>query len=183
MGYFAGTWGVADLNAGSSMGFLTKSSYPSSYGKWRLIEGPQAFYWGGRALVVSKTCDNADLATDLIRRLTTNETIMTAIGTDCPEIFVNNKTVNQKISTKNELLGGQDTIKIFHDLAQKLTVLPPSSEYDREIRSSFFWTIDLYSLNYRKGYETVDGAIAEFYYSVQDLDGIHGWDSYIEPQS
>ena len=49
------------------------------YGDWAIVEGPQAYFWGGTWLLAAEGTDNEQLLADIFRAFTENEDICAAL--------------------------------------------------------------------------------------------------------
>ena len=94
-----------------------------SKGDWALIEGPAAHFWGGTWLLAATGTDNPEMVADVMNAFTANEDICSKLVSEDQQ-FSNNTKVNQKFaedtSYGNELLGGQNDIAVFVELAKNI---------------------------------------------------------------
>ena len=136
-------------------------------GKWGATTGPQGFYWGGTWICAANGTDNPGLVADIIRKLTTDETIMTDIVKDDSD-FVNNKPAMEAAATDDgyafDVLGGQNPLGMFCEGADKID-LSNLSEYDQGCNESFQAAMKDYFEGNTKTYEE---ALDAFYQSVTE---------------
>ncbi|SFG20648.1 ABC transporter substrate-binding protein [Oribacterium sp. WCC10] len=131
-------------------------------GGWGAIEGPQGFYWGGTWICAAAGTDNADLVADIMKKMTCDPEIMKDIVLKDND-FVNNKPVMEKLanddSYKNEVLGGQNPLKMFCAGADKIDMANLTA-YDQGLLQDFQSAMG----DYIKGnYKTIDEAMEQFY--------------------
>ena len=108
-------------------------------GGWGATEGPQAFYWGGTWICAATGTDNPTLVADIMRKMTTDETILKDIvskDSDC----VNNKNVLSSLASDDSfgfsVLGGQNPFGLFTENVEKID-LSNLSAYDQGCNESF----------------------------------------------
>ncbi len=108
-------------------------------GGWAATEGPQGFFWGGTWICAANGTDNKTLVCDIMKQLTTNETIMKEIVV-ADNDFVNNKPAMEAMaadtSYKNKVLGGQNPLAMFCAGAEKVD-LSNLSAYDQGCNEEF----------------------------------------------
>ncbi len=108
-------------------------------GGWAATEGPQGFFWGGTWICAANGTDNKTLVCDIMKQLTTNETIMKEIVV-ADNDFVNNKPAMEAMaadtSYKNKVLGGQNPLAMFCAGAEKVD-LSNLSAYDQGCNELF----------------------------------------------
>lgn len=130
-------------------------------GGWGATEGPQAFYWGGTWICAATGTDNPTLVADIMRKMTTDETILKDIvskDSDC----VNNKNVLSSLASDDEfvfsVLGGQNPFGLFTENVEKID-LSNLSAYDQGCNESFQKIMKDY---FSGQYATYDEAIEAF---------------------
>lgn len=93
------------------------------YGDWAIVEGPQAYFWGGTWLLAAEGTDNEQLLADIFRAFTENEDICAAL-IKYEGQFTNNSKVNQKFADDPDygydFLGGQNDTAVFVELAKNI---------------------------------------------------------------
>ena len=111
----------------------------ANLGGWGAVEGPQGFYWGGTWIAAAKGTDNKELVADIMRKLTTDETIMTDI-VKADSDFVNNKPAMEAAAENDEyafaVLGGQNPLGMFVAGAEKID-LSNMGDYDQGCTEEF----------------------------------------------
>ena len=152
--YFGPAWFV-DF----SMGVDNKDSIAAN-GGWAATEGPQGFFWGGTWICAATGTDNPTLVADIMRQLTTNETIMKEIVVDDND-FVNNKPAMEAMaadkSYQNKVLGGQNPLAMFCTGANNIE-LSTLTAYDQGCNEEFQAAMK----NYFNGKATLEDALADF---------------------
>jgi hypothetical protein len=136
-------------------------------GGWGATTGPQGFYWGGTWICAANGTDNPALVADIIRKMTTDETIMTDI-VKADSDFVNNKPAMEAAATDDsyafDVLGGQNPLAMFCEGAEKID-LSNISAYDQGCNESFQAAMKDYFEGNTKTYEE---ALDAFYQSVTE---------------
>lgn len=114
-GYFGCTWFVYWCIS------TTEDSATSTYGDWRVCQGPVDYHWGGTYVAVTKDCPNPELAAFLVYSLCCDEDIMYTIACDTLD-FVNNKAVIEKEIANGDgaspILGGQNPVEVWAEAAK-----------------------------------------------------------------
>lgn len=130
-------------------------------GGWGATEGPQAFYWGGTWICAATGTDNPTLVADIMRKMTTDETILKDIvskDSDC----INNKNVLSSLASDDSfgfsVLGGQNPFGLFTENVEKID-LSNLSAYDQGCNESFQKIMKDY---FTGQYATYDEAIEAF---------------------
>lgn len=130
-------------------------------GGWGATEGPQAFYWGGTWICAATGTDNPTLVADIMRKMTTDETILKDIvskDSDC----INNKNVLSSLASDDSfgfsVLGGQNPFELFTENVEKID-LSNLSAYDQGCNESFQKIMKDY---FSGQYATYDEAIEAF---------------------
>lgn len=136
LGYFFSTWCLGegaqlDTNCGTA-------------GNWRLIQGPQEYFWGGSWLCVSPNCNTATEAANFIRTFTCNADTMEEYALYSGD-FANNKVAMDKIiadgSNSNASLGGQDQFAVLADVAAGIKMSDSITKYDQNLKDTFLNTL------------------------------------------
>lgn len=151
--YFGPAWFIDFSMAADTDGSIAKA------GKWAATEGPQGFFWGGTWICAASGTDNPTLVADIMRQLTTNETIMKEI-VEKDNDFVNNKPAMEamaKTDYKSTVLGGQNPLPMFVAGADKVD-LSNLSPYDQGCNEEFQAALK----DYFNGNATLEQAIANF---------------------
>lgn len=153
--YFGPAWLI-----NFSMGQKDEKSIAHA-GGWGATEGPQAFYWGGTWICAATGTDNPTLVADIMRKMTTDETILKDIvskDSDC----INNKNVLSSLASDDSfgfsVLGGQNPFGLFTENVEKID-LSNLSAYDQGCNESFQKIMKDY---FSGQYATYDEAIEAF---------------------
>ena len=133
-----------------------------------LIQGPQAFYWGGTGLAATANCSDKELARQIIYYTTCNTESMVAINTANGD-YVNNKAAIDYIKENGsgttstyKTAGGQDIIGFFADKCDGINVLAVGE--DQVICEQLLpAAVDAYIAN-----GDLDAALADFAASIHD---------------
>lgn len=132
LGYFYSTW---CLGEGAQL-----EQNGGSEGNWRIVNGPQTYFWGGSWLCVSPNCNTSGAAADFVRAFTVNADSMKEYALYSGD-FTNNKKVMDEIiaegSNSNDLLGGQDQFAVLADVAAGIKMSDSISKYDQSLKDSF----------------------------------------------
>lgn len=152
--YFGPAWFIDFSMATDKDGSIAKN------GGWAATEGPQGFFWGGTWICAATGTDNPTLVADIMRQLTTNETIMTDI-VKADNDFVNNKPAMEAMAKdktyQDAVLGGQNPLPMFCSGAEKVD-LSNLSSYDQGCNEEFRAAMK----DYFNGNATLEDAIANF---------------------
>ncbi len=136
LGYFYSTW---CLTAGNQL-----EQNCGTEGNWRIVRGPQEYFWGGSWLCVSPNCDNKTEAEKFVRYFTVDDASMEKYALKSGD-FVNNQSVMAKIvsdgSNQNPLLGGQDQFSVLKDVAANIKMNETITEYDQDLKESFMYAL------------------------------------------
>jgi len=132
LGYFFSTW---CLGEGAQL-----EQNCGNAGNWKLVNGPQEYFWGGSWLCVSPNCNTATEAANFIRTFTCN-----AEGAEEYALysgdFANNKVAMDKIvadgSNSNPLLGGQDQFAVLADVAAGIKMSDSITKYDQSLKDAY----------------------------------------------
>ncbi|MBR7085294.1 MAG: hypothetical protein IKI37_08985, partial [Oscillospiraceae bacterium] len=129
LGYFYASW---CLGEGAQL-----EQNGGSDGNWRVVKGPQEFYWGGSWLCVSPNCNTASEAARFVKSFTTDTKIMKEYALYSGD-FVNNKVAMNEIiekgSNANALLGGQDQFAVLADVANNIKMSDNMTKYDQDLK-------------------------------------------------
>lgn len=132
LGYFYSTW---CLGEGAQL-----EQNGGSDGNWRIVLGPQTYFWGGSWLCVSPNCNTSGAAADFVRAFTVDASTMKEYALYSGD-FTNNKKAMDEIiaegSNSNALLGGQDQFAVLADVAAGIKMSDSISKYDQSLKDSF----------------------------------------------
>lgn len=136
LGYFYSTW---CLGEGAQL-----EGNGGSAGNWRIVNGPQEYFWGGSWLCVSPNCNTANLASSFVKAFTTDAAVMKEYALYSGD-FANNKVAMQEIidakENSNALLGGQDQFAVLADVAAGIKMSDSISKYDQNLKDTFLTTL------------------------------------------
>ena len=159
--YFGPAWLINFSMAADTEGSIANA------GGWGACEGPQGFYWGGTWITAATGTDNANLVADIMRKLTTDETIMTDI-VKADSDFVNNKPAMEAAAQDDSyafpVLGGQNPLAMFCAGADKIS-LSNITEYDQGCNEEFQNAMTGY---FDGNYATYDEALEAFYTAITE---------------
>jgi len=134
----------------------------ASKGGWAATEGPQGFYWGGTWICAATGTDNANLAADIMRKMTCDADVMKDIVLKDND-FVNNRPVMEELakdaSYKNEVLGGQNPLAMFCAGADKIDMANLTA-YDQGLLGDFQTAMGDYI---NGNFASYDEALEQFY--------------------
>ncbi len=130
-------------------------------GDWAIVEGPQAYFWGGTWLLAATGTDNPTMVADIMNSFI-GEDISTELVINDMQ-FSNNKVANQKVADDkdygNDFLGGQNDTAVFCALADNIK-FENQTQYDQLCNEG----LQTYFQQYLDGeVKTKDEAIANFY--------------------
>lgn len=134
-GFFYSTWGINFTLLGNALENANgpKEKGNGLFGEYRVVRGPESYYWGGTWIVGAKGTDNPSLVRDVMLKLTANPNIMKQITLDT-EDYTNNKTAMNAIANDSTygsaFLGGQNHIALFTESAEKIN-MKNASPYDQ----------------------------------------------------
>lgn len=159
MGYFISTWGFGDAILTQAAG----GEGGTTYGKWKCVEGPQNFYWGGTWATVASRCNNPELAKEFISFFTTDTANSRAYAESKGE-YVSNKAAMQGILSDGTyagvgVLGGQNQFEVLNECADGIDMAGGITEYDAAIKQAFNDAVTEYC---RGTYDSVDATIDAF---------------------
>jgi hypothetical protein len=142
----------------------------SSYGDWKAILGPSSYYWGGTWIVVPPTCDNADIAKDIIEFFTINTESMEWYAKNSSDYCNNDEAISNIIASGHtfDFLGGQDQYALFQEQVANIDVSVMTG-YDQTINNAFIEAVNSYC------YDGVskDDALNSFKSAIKDqISGI-----------
>jgi len=151
-GYFGCTWFVYWCIA------TTEDSETSTFGQWRVCEGPVSYHWGGTYVMIGADTPNPELAAFLLYELCADPEIMYTIEEETMD-FVNNKEAVANIIADgkgaSDILGGQNPVETWADAALEID-LSNSTYLDSALKA----IMDKASEGYNAGtYATVDDAV------------------------
>ncbi|MBD5142206.1 MAG: extracellular solute-binding protein [Ruminococcus sp.] len=157
LGYFFSTW---CLTKGNQL-----EQCCGTEGNWRIVKGPQEYFWGGSWLCLSPKCDNKTDASNFVKYFTSNADSMEKYALKSGD-FVNNQTVMEKIVTEgsnsNELLGGQDQFAVLKDVAANIKLNETITQYDEDLKLSLRYALHAESIFEAVWENDIDAVINQF---------------------
>ena len=141
-GFFYSTWGINFTLEGNSLKTPVDQGGKEAvgngiYGDWACCYGPASWYWGGTWIVGCKDSDNIPTIKKVMKSLTCDKDVMKKI-TEKEQDYTNNKAGMQEVASsdyKSDFLGGQNHIKLFTTVAQKISMKNTCS-YDQGCNES-----------------------------------------------
>ena len=149
-GFFYSSWGIhytlQDKAEGTSEDEETdEEAVESAVGDYAICKGPEPCHFGGQWIFAAAGTDNADLAADIMRRLTCDPEIMKRITLDIHE-FTNTVSGMTEIAEGDytvDVLGGQNPLPIYIEVAKELSQRYTTS-YDDDLDLGFQMSMEDY---------------------------------------
>ena len=93
-------------------------------GDWRIVKGPQAYFWGGTWLLAAAGSDNTEMLKDIFETFTVNEEVCTNLVKNENQ-YPNNTEIVEKFAKDESygntaILDGQNDIAVFAELAKDI---------------------------------------------------------------
>lgn len=93
-------------------------------GDWRIVKGPQAYFWGGTWLLAATGSDNTEMLKDIFETFTVNEDVCSKLVSEQNQ-FPNNTKIVDKFAKDTSygntaILDGQNDIAVFAELAKDI---------------------------------------------------------------
>ena len=137
-----------------------------SVGDWGLVDGPQAFFWGGTWLLAATGSDNPTMLKDVMNAFINNEEVCENLIKNEAQ-FTNNQKVNNKYAADpefgNKYLGGQNDTAVFAEGAKNIK-FQNQTIYDQGCNEG----IQNYFVEYLKGTVTKEEAMKNFYKALKE---------------
>ncbi|MBP0957715.1 MAG: ABC transporter substrate-binding protein [Oscillospiraceae bacterium] len=171
MGYFVSTWGFGDAILSQAAG----GEGGATYGKWKVVVGPQPFYWGGTWATVATRCNNPELAKEFISFFTTNAETAQAYSESKGEYVSNQKAMEGVLAngsyTGVGVLGGQNQFETLNVVAENINMAGGITPYDSVIKQAFNDAVTGYCQgNYADVDATIDAFVDTVAAQLPDLD-------------
>ncbi len=136
-------------------------------GDWRIVQGPQPYFWGGTWLLAATGSDNTEMLKDIFETFTINEEVCTNLVKNDNQ-FPNNTKVVDKFADdatygNTAILDGQNDIAIFRDLAKNIK-WENHTNYDQLLNEG----LQTQLMEFYKGSVTKEKALANFYQYVKE---------------
>ncbi len=93
-------------------------------GDWCIVQGPQAYFWGGTWLLAATGSDNTEMLKDIFETFTVNEEVVTNL-VKVENQYPNNTAIAQKFADdptwgNTAILDGQNDTAVFAELAKNI---------------------------------------------------------------
>ena len=93
-------------------------------GDWAIVQGPQAYFWGGTWLLAAAGSDNTEMLKDIFESFTVNEEIVENLVKNENQ-YPNNTKIAEKYANdptygNTAILDGQNDIAVFAELAKNI---------------------------------------------------------------
>jgi len=106
-----------------------------------VVEGPQAFHWGGTYFGVTTSCPNPGLAALIVYTLTADADVLKQIAVDTGD-FVNNATVNEEMAASGEC--NELILKVFNGVSPIPTYVEGAKKIDLSKATTYDSTFNGY---------------------------------------
>lgn len=164
-GFFYSTWGINFTLKGNAE--VENSAKENLIGKYRVVEGPASYFWGGTWLAPANGTDNKTEVANILKVMTCDGTVADKITRDTQD-YTNNKAAMNAIATDktygSEFLGGQNHVALFAKSAPKIEMKNLSS-WDQGINEKLQEAMKDYFL----GQVKIDKAWSNFYKKVKQV--------------
>ena len=163
--FFGPAW-YYNFCMGPAFGDDAVAAGTDSVGDWGLVEGPQAFFWGGTWLLAATGSDNPTMLADVMDTFINDEEVCTNLIANEAQ-FTNNQAVNNKFAEDpefgNAYLGGQNDTAIFAAGAKNIK-FQNQTIYDQGCNEG----LQNAFVEYLKGTVTKEEALSNFYKALQE---------------
>ena len=163
--FFGPAW-YYNFCMGPAFGDDAVAAGTDTIGDWALVEGPQAFFWGGTWLLAATGSDNPTAVADTMNAFINNEEICENLIKNEAQ-FTNNQAVNNKYAENpefgNRYLGGQNDTAVFAKGAKNIK-FQNQTIYDQGCNES----IQTYFVEYLQGNVTKEEALNNFYKALKE---------------
>ena len=150
-GFFYSSWGIhytlQDKAEGTSNGDDKdeETDVTSAYGDYAVCRGPEPSHFGGQWIIAAPGSDDHELVKSIMRTMTCDPKVMMKITSDIKE-FTNTVSGMKELSEtdyKADVLGGQNPLPVYIDVAQSLNQRYVTS-YDDDLDLGFQVTMQDY---------------------------------------
>ena len=136
-------------------------------GDWCIIQGPQAYFWGGTWLLAATGSDNTEMLKDIFETFTVNEDVCTKL-VENENQYPNNTAVVEKFANDSNygntaILDGQNDIAAFSKLAGNIK-WENHTNYDQILNEGLQNKLQ----EYFKGSVTKEEAMQNFYQLIRE---------------
>ena len=140
LGFFVPCWALPEYNGDiSMMEDFCGGRDSSAYGKFNIVQGPAAYYWGGQYMLVSPQCDNKTLAYEFLRESMLDDDAMIAYAQETGD-FINNSSAVKKLAASEEgypSLGGQKVLSLLDEIASACHATKVYTPVDNDLMTFF----------------------------------------------
>ena len=161
--FFYSSWGIRYTLQNKAEGVTEdgeeNEEVESATGDYAVVKGPEPSHYGGQWIIAAAGSDNTELTASIMRALTCDSKIMKKIALDIHE-FTNTVSGMKEIAEsdyKADVLGGQNPVPIYLEVAQQLTQTHTTS-YDDDLDMGFQVSMQ----DYFAGRVSLDDAIELF---------------------
>ena len=162
-GFFYSSWGIRYTLQNKAEGVTEdgeeNEEVESATDDYAVVKGPEPSHYGGQWIIAAAGSDNTELTASIMRALTCDSKIMKKIALDIHE-FTNTVSGMKEIAEsdyKADVLGGQNPVPIYLEVAQQLTQTHTTS-YDDDLDMGFQVSMQ----DYFAGRVSLDDAIELF---------------------
>ncbi|MBQ6560418.1 MAG: hypothetical protein IJL85_06270 [Erysipelotrichaceae bacterium] len=163
--FFGPAW-YYNFCMGPAFGDDAVAAGTDTVGDWALVEGPQAFFWGGTWLLAATGSDNPTMVADVMNAFINNEEVCENLIKNEAQ-FTNNQKVNNKYAEDpdfgNKFLGGQNDTAVFAKGAKNIK-FQNQTIYDQGCNEG----IQNAFVEYLKGTVTKEEAMNNFYKALKE---------------
>ena len=93
-------------------------------GDWCIVQGPQAYFWGGTWLLAATGSDNTEMLKDIFETFTVNKDVLRKMVKDDNQYVNNTEVIKEFAEDPNygntAILDGQNDIAVFAKLAENI---------------------------------------------------------------
>ena len=137
-------------------------------GDWCIVQGPQAYFWGGTWLLAATGSDNTEMLKDIFETFTIDTEVCTKLVLNESQ-FPNNTRVissfaNMPYYGNTAILDGQNDIAVYAELAKEIK-WENHTNYDQMLNAELQTAMQAYLMNVC----TKQEAIRSFYNSVRKI--------------
>ncbi|ERJ11380.1 extracellular solute-binding protein [Haloplasma contractile] len=169
MAYSLPTWGLFHvIEPNAKKNDNNSNVNDGTYGKWRVANGPNAYFWGGTFFGIYNKSEKKDAAYDFVKSITLDTERMYERAQSNGDMY-SRISIMERIADQyegNPLLGGQNHFDYFLTEAQKIDV-SHVTEYDRQLDTILRTYVD----QYKKDEKTLQEALDDFYSEVKATFG------------
>ncbi|MBQ6334776.1 MAG: hypothetical protein IJI46_06900 [Erysipelotrichaceae bacterium] len=163
--FFGPAW-YYNFCMGPAFGDDAVAAGTDTVGDWALVEGPQAYFWGGTWLLAATGSDNPTMLADVMNAFINDEEVCSNLIKNEAQ-FTNNQSVNNKFAADpdfgNPYLGGQNDTAVFAEGAKNIK-FQNQTIYDQGCNEG----IQNAFVEFLKGTVTKEEAMSNFYKALKE---------------